>query len=44
MIDILTDTETFDTIIGSNVKYRHSIYIYRMPVHSPNRPVRCLLP
>ena len=27
MIDILTDTETFNTLIGSNVKYRYSIYI-----------------
>jgi len=27
MINILTDTETFDTIIRSNVKYRYSIYI-----------------
>jgi len=25
MIDILTDTETFCTIVGSNVKYRYSI-------------------
>jgi len=25
MIDILTDTETFDTIIRSNVKYWYSI-------------------
>jgi len=27
-----------DTIIGSNVKYRYSIYlyIYRIPVHSPS--------
>jgi len=30
MIDILTETETFDTIIGSNVKYRYSIFIWGM--------------
>ena len=27
MINILTDTETLDTIIGSNVKYRYLMYI-----------------
>jgi len=37
MIDILTDTETFDTIIRSNVKYWYSIYMeYRYAVLQTN--------
>jgi len=35
LIDILTDTETLDMTIGSNVKYRYSIYIKHSPsIHS----------